>query len=530
MHYRPMVRRWFFAVAVVLIGGIAALGAWQPGALWAFAVVGPLVLLGFRDALQGKHSLLRNYPVIGHGRYLLEEIRPEIQQYFVETNTNGKPFSRNDRSVVYRRAKKALQSVPFGTQEDLYEVGAEWVNHSVVPRHAGNEEPRVSIGGSECTQPYAASHLNISAMSYGSLSKNAIEALSRGARAAGCFHNTGEGGVSPYHLAGGADLCWQIGTGYFGCRAGDGGFDRGRFAEQAARPEIKLVEVKLSQGAKPAHGGILPGDKVTPEIAAIRGVPVGETVHSPPGHRTFSTPRGLLEFVADLREASGGKPVGFKLCVGHRRQFMAICKAMVETGLRPDFIAIDGAEGGTGAAPLEFSDSVGMPLDEGLLFARNALVGCNLKDDIRLIASGKVTTGYRIIRSLALGADLCTSARAMMFALGCIQARRCNSNDCPVGVATTNAALVKGLVVEPKARRVENYHRATIRAFMDLVGAAGVDNPGEIEPHHVSRRTAHNEVRHFDEIYAYVEPGAIVGGEAPDGYQSFYERASADAF
>ena len=386
------------------------------------------------------------------------------------------------------------------------------------------------IGGPDCAQPYEASHLNISAMSYGSLSSRAILSLNGGAREGGFFHNTGEGGVSPYHLEPGGDLCWQIGTGYFGCRADDGGFDPDRFVESATLPTVKLIEIKLSQGAKPAHGGILPGAKVTSEIASIRGVPIGEAVLSPAAHRAFDTPRGLCLFIQQLRELSGGKPIGFKLCVGQPTEFLALCKAMVETRITPDFISVDGGEGGTGAAPLEFSNSVGMPLREGLVFVHNTLVATGLRDRIRLIASGKVTTGFHIIRNLALGADLCASARAMMFALGCIQARRCNNNDCPVGVATQDPRLIGGLTVEDKAPRVERYHRQTVRAFLELLGAAGLSHPSEIRPHHVMRRISTNDVRHYGELYRFLAPGVLMDPTFEGPFAAHWAAADPDQF
>ena len=526
-----MIRRLFFAFTLLYIAAVTVVAIlWWLPIVWSAVFVGPLILVGLRDVTQTRHSLLRNYPVIGHGRYLLESFRPEIQQYFVETNTQGRPYNREWRSVIYQRAKLELQTTPFGTQLDVYRVGYEWLNHSLTPKLAHDGEPRVTIGGPDCTQPYDASHLNISAMSYGSLSKNAITALSEGAKIGGFFHNTGEGGVSPYHRSGGGDLAWQIGTGYFGCRSADGDFDGGRFAETSQSPQIRLIEIKLSQGAKPAHGGILPAAKVTREIAEIRGVPMGKDVLSPPSHRAFSTPVGLLEFIAKLRELSGGKPVGFKLCMGDKVEFLSICKAMISTGISPDFISIDGGEGGTGAAPLEFSNSVGMPLREGLVFAHNALVGCRLRERVRLIASGKIVTGFHMVRALALGADLCNSARGMMFALGCIQARRCNANDCPVGVATTNPKLAYGLNVSHKAQRVANYHHETIEAFLELVGAAGLSHPAEVRPENVFRRTAHNEVRSFADIYEFVAPGSLIEGHAPPPLSSSWNRVCADKF
>lgn len=525
-----MIRKAFYALAATTLALIGVLSIFWIHALWALVVVGPFLLLGTHDVLQRRHSLLRNYPIIGHGRYLMEALRPEIQQYFVETNTDGRPYSREFRSIVYQRAKSQLQTQPFGTQRDVDEVGYEWLNHSMAPREPAAQEPRVRIGGPDCEVPYDASHLNISAMSFGSLSGNAIEAMNLGAQRAGFYHNTGEGGLSPHHLAHDGDLVWQIGTGYFGCRTPDGGFDPDLFAEEAARPQVRMIELKLSQGAKPSHGGILPAKKISAEIARIRKVPTGRDVVSPPGHRTFSTPRELMEFIARLRELAGGKPIGLKLCVGRHDEFFAICKAMLATGITPDYIAVDGGEGGTGAAPLEFSNSVGHPLGEALLFVHNALVGCRLRDRIRIVASGKIVTGFHLIRAKALGADLCAAARPMMFAVGCIQARRCNNNDCPVGVATQDPILASALSVEDKGPRVELYHRDTIASLLHLVGAAGLASPDDVRPDHITRRVAHNLVRRLDELYEFVEPGALIEDEPPRTMVRDWDAADAERF
>ncbi|MBC7543044.1 MAG: FMN-binding glutamate synthase family protein, partial [Candidatus Sericytochromatia bacterium] len=484
--------------------------AWRwPDVLWAFLVVGPIILVGIRDLTQKDRTLLRIYPVLGHGRFLMEGIRPEIQQYFVESNTDGSPFSREERSLVYQRAKGVRDTLPFGTLRDVYRSGYEWMCHSLAPLDAPHEEPRIRVGGPDCLLPYAASVFNVSAMSFGSLSKNAILALNHGAKQGGFAHNTGEGGLSPYHLKPGGDLIWQIGTGYFGCRDGDGHFSAEAFARRAATPAVKMIEIKLSQGAKPGHGGILPAKKLTHEIAAIRGVPMGRDVVSPPAHSTFATPEGLLHFVAKLRDLSGGKPIGFKLCVGERYQFLAICKAMLTTGIAPDFITVDGAEGGTGAAPVEFSNSVGTPLADGLVFVHNALTGFGLRHRIRIIASGRLASGFDIFRSLALGADMCNSARGMMLALGCIQARACDTNECPVGVATQDPVRSAALDVPLKADRADRYHRETVKSFLHLLGAAGMRSSGEIRPRHVKRRISDHESRHFGEIYAFLEPDVL---------------------
>ena len=462
-------------------------------------VIGPLMALGYWDLTQTRHAVLRNFPVIGHFRYLFEAIRPEINQYFVESDVDGRPFNRIERSVVYQRAKRQLDTLPFGTRYNLYKPGCEWINHSLSPTAPPEVAPRISIGVGQCEQPYASSVLNISAMSYGSLSHAAISALNTGARRGSFAHNTGEGGISPYHLEGGGDLIWQIGTGYFGCRTPTGQFNGDLFSERAALPNVKMIEIKLSQGAKPGHGGILPGDKVTPEIAKIRGVQLGKDVISPPAHSAFSTPLQLCEFAQQLRQRSGGKPVGIKLCLGKRHEFLSICKAMIETDLPVDYIAVDGAEGGTGAAPLEFSNSMGCPLTEALVFVHNALVGVGLRDRVKIVASGKLITGFHLARALALGADVCASARGMMFALGCIQALRCNNNTCPTGVATHKPSLVKGLVATDKSQRVFHYHEETVASLLHMLAATGLQDPADLRPWHIHRRISSTQVRHYGE-------------------------------
>jgi glutamate synthase domain-containing protein 2 len=506
------MRRLFVASSLAALAIIGAVSFVWPPILWLLVVVAPVIALGVVDMVQTQHAVRRNFPLIGHGRYLMEMIRPEINQYFVESNNDGKPFSRNDRSVVYQRAKGVLDTMPFGTQRDVYASGYEWINHSLAPVEPDPSDQRVTVGGAACTQPYSASLFNVSAMSYGSLSKNAILALNGGAKLGGFAHNTGEGGLSPYHLEPGGDLIWQIGTGYFGCRNADGTFNLDEFTKRATLPNVKMIEIKLSQGAKPGHGGILPAAKLTPEIVEIRGVVPGKDVISPPAHSAFSSPVGLLQYIVRLREASGGKPVGFKLCVGKRHEFLGIVKAMLETGIRPDFITVDGAEGGTGAAPMEFSDSVGTPLNEGLTFVHYALVGAGLRDEIRVIASGKINTGFQIAAKVALGADMCNAARAMMFALGCIQALRCNTNMCPTGVATQNPELVAGLVVEDKRQRVARYHKETVRSFFEVLGAAGLRHPRDLKPWYIMRRSASGEVRSCHELYPSIEPGALLNG------------------
>jgi glutamate synthase domain-containing protein 2 len=530
------LRIFVAASAVSLAVAIAAGFVWAP-AWWSLAVVVPLVALGIRDVTQRRHAVLRNFPVIGHFRYLLEAIRPEIQQYFIESDIDGRPFSREIRAVIYQRAKGATDTRPFGTLHDLYAEQEEMIAHSIAACEPPEKERRIVIGAGRCTQAYSASVLNVSAMSFGSLSQAAIRALNGGAKLGGFYHNTGEGGLSPYHLEPGGDIVWQIGTGYFGCRTPDGRFDAEKFAARAATPQVKMIEVKLSQGAKPGHGGILPAAKVTREIAEIRGVPMGKDVISPPYHTAFRNPLELVRFVAKLRQLSGGKPIGFKLCIGLPRQFMGICKAMVESGEVVDFITIDGAEGGTGAAPLEFSNSVGMPLTEGLLLAHNVLVGTGLREQVRIIASGKIATGFDIVRRVAIAADLCNSARPMMFALGCIQALRCNTNRCPVGIATQDPALVRGLDIDDKRERVRRYHHATVHAAMEILGAAGLSSFAELGPEHVLRRVSPTRLASYAEVYDYLRPGDLFSGqygEAVDEYDELMRRewgmARADAY
>ena len=526
-----MVRRIFFTSSILLPALVVLAARQWPPAIWLLAVIVPIILLGLHDVIQTKHALLRIFPVIGHGRYLMEEIRPEIQQYFVENNIDGAPYSREHRSQIYQRAKGQLDTVPFGTQRDVEREGYEQMAHSIDPAATLHEEPRVRMGGPDCAQPYDASRLNISAMSFGSLGKTAVMALNEGARRGGFAHNTGEGGISPYHLEPGGDLIWQVGTGYFGARAADGGFDPDRYRDNAQRPTVKAVELKLSQGAKPGHGGILPAAKLTEEIAGIRGIPMGQDVLSPPGHSAFDSPTGLLEFLARLRDLSGGKPVGFKLCVGRRSEFLGICRAMEQTGITPDFITIDGSEGGTGAAPLEFSNSVGLPLREGLRFAHNALVGFGVRDRIRIVAAGKISTAFHIFKAIALGADLCNSARGMMFALGCIQARVCNTNRCPVGLTTQDPSRMQALHVPTKAERVASYHRDTIHTFLELVAAAGLEHPTQIGSQHVLRRVDPFTIKPFCDVYPCLEPGTLLhDGEVPERWQPWMAAASADRF
>lgn len=526
-----MVRRLFLLICLFVITLNYYLSFSNPSVWWSLAVLGPIMVLGFYDMVQEQRAICRNFPVIGHLRYLMELIRPEINQYFVESNSSGRPFSREERSVIYQRAKNVRDTIPFGTQKDLYQTGYEWVNHSMVPVQVDPAAMRVKVGGDQCRQPYEASILNIGAMSYGSLSKNAVSAFNEGARLGGFAHNTGEGGLSQYHLDGGGDLIWQVGTGYFGCRRPDGSFCADRFKEKSRLANVKMIELKLSQGAKPGGGGLLPGAKVTPEIAAARGVPAWKTVASPASHPGCDSPVKILEFIARLRELSDGKPVGFKLCIGKRHEFMALCKAMLKTGIIPDYIAVDGGEGGTGAAPLEFSNHIGYPLTEGLIFVQNTLVGFNLRQHIKVFASGRVTTGFGMVHHMAIGADVIYSARGMMMALGCIQALKCDSNHCPVGITTHDPGLVAGLVVSEKRQRVASYHRNTVKSLSQIIGVMGLRHPSELRPWHIMHRLDTIRAAHLGHIYNFVkQPGAFLNGSLPADFEEAFKASSADTF
>ncbi|GGW88640.1 FMN-binding glutamate synthase family protein [Alteromonas halophila] len=504
---------------------------WPP-LYWLLVLTVPLLVLALYDSFQSDHAILRNYPVIGRARWFIERLRPYIQQYIIESDTGGAPISRMFRSIVYQRAKNSRDTVPFGTQVDTYEEGYEWIGHSLSAMQVEemDEDPRVTIGGPHCTQPYKASILNISAMSFGSLSKNAIMALNKGAKKGGFSHNTGEGGLTPYHLEHGGDLVWQIGTGYFGCRTSDGGFDTELFKEKSRKPTVKMIEIKLSQGAKPGHGGILPAYKNTPEIAEIRGVKAGVQVDSPARHKAFSTPLELMSFIKTLRELSDGKPIGIKLALGRKSEFIAICKAMKVTGITPDFITVDGGEGGTGAAPLEYTNSIGFPLREALAFVDDCLMGFELREDIKLIASGKIITAFQLVKTLSLGADLCNSARGMMLALGCVQSLSCNTNRCPTGVATQDPKLARGLVVEDKYERVYQFHKKTIHALMDILSSTGHKSVESLNRTHIFRRVDHFSVKRYDEIFPLIAKGSLLGNDMPDSYRLHVEEASEDSF
>jgi len=526
------MRKYFVVVSIILVLVVLVLcWVWKPMA-WLFVLIIPAIIVGIRDMLQTSHSLRRNFPLVSRGRWFLEALRPFLRQYLFESETDGVPINRMFRSVVYQRAKGVRDTVPFGTKMDTYRDGYEWIAHSIaaVDNHHADKDPRVLIGGDDCTQPYSASILNISAMSFGSLSKNAVLALNGGAAKGGFAHNTGEGGLSPYHLEPGGDIIWQIGTGYFGCRSEDGNFSVERFAETASQSSVKMIEIKLSQGAKPGHGGILPAIKNTEEIARIRGVKVNTTVLSPPAHSAFSTPIEMMEFIALLRKESGGKPVGFKFCVGRESEFVALCKAMIETGIKPDFITVDGGEGGTGAAPLEFTNSVGMPLRDGLAFVCDCLSGFGIKGDIKVIAVGKMFSAFHLVKNLALGANVCCMARGFMMSLGCVQSLICNTNHCPTGIATQDAGLTDGLVVTDKTERVARFHQDTVEHLIEIVNAAGLESPEELTRTHIYRRIDQDSIRRYDEVFEYIEVGSLLAEPYPARFQQAMHEATAESF
>ncbi len=513
-QYFPIRYLWLLLVSVLLLaGGVEWLHTHELN--WALIVGCVGFVIGLRDIRQSRHAILRNYPIIGHLRFLMEWIRPEIRQYFIESDREAAPFSRQQRSLVYQRSKGDSDKRPFGTQMDVLLARYEWLNHSLQPSRVSNHDFRVVIGNacSGCTQPYSASLFNISAMSFGALSANAILALNGGAKKGSFAHDTGEGSISQYHRIHGGDLVWEIGSGYFGCRNDDGSFSAEKFTLNARDPQVKMIELKLSQGAKPGHGGVLPGAKVTAEIAAARGVPMGVDCVSPSAHSAFSTPVEMLHFIARLRTLSGGKPVGFKLCIGHPWEWFALVKAMVESGVLPDFIVVDGGEGGTGAAPLEFTDHVGTPLQEGLRLVHNTLVGVSLRDRIKLGCAGKIVSAFDMARSLALGADWCNSARGFMFALGCIQAQHCHTGACPTGVTTQDPLRQRALVVPSKMERVWRFHQNTLEALKELVQAAGLQHPGELTASHIVRRITEHDVRLLSTLLPTMEPGALLAAE-----------------
>lgn len=527
-----LLSRYMIWRIVILSAAIfAALGAYRnPAFYWPLVALGPLALVGLYDVLQPSHAVLRNYPIIGHIRFMLEAIRPELRQYLIEDERDPVPFSREQRALVYQRAKNVLDKQPFGTVRDVNAAGFGFISHSIRPLELKDSDFRVTIGGPDCSRPYQASLLNISGTSFGAVSANAIMALNRGAKLGNFAHNTGEGSISRYHRKYGGDIIWQVATGYFGCRTKDGRFDPASFAKQAQDPQVKMIEIKLSQGAKPGHGGVLPKAKISQEIARTRGVGRDRDCVSPANHSEFATPLEFTAFVKRLRELADGKPIGMKLCVGHRYEFLALVKAMLATGITPDFIVIDGKEGGTGAAPVEFVTHVGMPLADGLSFVHNALLGANLRDRVKLGASGKIISAYDISRAMALGADYVMSARGFMFAVGCIQSRSCHTNRCPTGVATQDPGRQRALVVRDKARRAANFHRNTLKALAEVLGAAGLAHPRQIKPWHLHVRRADGKVLRGDAAFPQLEPGALLRGAVEGELAQEWERAQAESF
>lgn len=523
-----MRRQWYLGFGILLLIVFLTLEMIHDS-IWFLAILIPLACIWVYDILQTKHTILRNFPVLGHMRYILEFLRPEIQQYFIANDEEELPFNREVRSLIYQRAKNVRDTIPFGSERDILQIGYTWVLHSLAPKSLSDVEPRLIVGGPDCLQPYNASRLNISAMSFGGLSAKAVMAFNKGAKLGGFAQNTGEGGLSPYHLQGG-DLIFQFGTAYFGCRTPEGLFDPEAFQIAVNRDEVKMIELKLSQGAEPSLGANLPAAKVTAEVAQIRHIQMGYDVISPPAHSAFNSPKGLLQFIKQLRDLSGGKPVGFKLCIGRKDEFLGICKAMLETNILPDFITVDGAEGGTGAAPVEFINHVGEPLDAGLIFVHNALVGINVRDKIRIICSGKVASGFDLVLRIAMGADMCNSARAMMMAAGCIQSKQCNANTCPTGIATQNLRLQRGLVINEKLLNIANYHKNTMKSFLEIVGAMGLCNPSDLAPDFIMRRVSNDCVKSYSEIYIYLKPGQLLGTDIPEKYKKHWELANADAF
>ena len=516
-----------YVLLTLLIGLLLALVA--PWWLWAWLIVAALAVLGAFD-LRSHRNVLRNFPIIGHLRYLLEFMRPELRQYFFESETSGRPFSREQREIIHSRAAGAGDTSPFGTIRDFDAPGYSFAMHSMAPKTVDDKHGRLIIGNAQCSQPYDSSRLNISAMSFGSLSGNAVAAMNRGARLGNFAQDTGEGAISDHHREHGGDIVWEIASAYFGCRTKDGEFDPDEFAKKANTDQVKMIEIKISQGAKPGHGGLLPGSKVTAEIARVREIDEGEDCLSPATHKQFDTPIGLLQFMARLRELTYGKPVGFKLCVGYRAEFMGICKAIVETGIVPDFITVDGAEGGTGAAPTEFEDFIGTYIDDALPFMHECLVGIGVRDQVRVIASGKVAMGFDMVTKIALGADMCNAARAFMFSVGCIQARRCHTDTCPTGVTTQNPRRAAALDVMSKSLQVRNYHDATIKSFLDITGTMGLDNPDNLTPAHIQHRPEHGHAGTFADIEPTVESGDFLADRVPSVYRREWVRARADAF
>lgn len=529
----PFSRFWFFWLCI--IAAVLSAYAMQQGygwTKWLLLIFTILVIVGIHDVIQRKSAIKRNYPIISHMRFIIESVRPELRQYLFESDTDELPFSRQQRSIVYQRAKQELDNRPFGTQFNVYELNYEWINHSFQPVPVCNEQFRIHVGGKRCTKPYQVAVFNISAMSFGALSANAIRALNLGAKKGGFYHDTGEGSVSRHHLEHGGDLVWNIGSGYFGCRNDDGTFSEEIFQKNSQRDSVKMIELKLSQGAKPGQGGILPGAKVTAEIAEARGIPIGIDCVSPSKHSTFSTPLELLQFIDKLRTLSGGKPVGFKLAIGHVWEWFALAKAMQHSQLLPDFIVVDGGEGGTGAAPLEFSNHVGVPLREALMIVHQTLVGLNLRSEIKIGAAGKIITGFDMARTLAIGADWCNAARGFMFAVGCLQSQTCHTGRCPTGVATQDASRQKGLDPMDKSERVYHFQKNTVKALAEILAASGLYHPDELGPEHIIRRISPDVVIPLSKVYQQLNPGSLLLGEVPNhpSLREYWLESSMDSF
>jgi glutamate synthase domain-containing protein 2 len=524
-----MWRISFYLLSIIAVIAVA-LGGWYHSHVWycLFAVI-PFIALGFYD-IASSHNVLSNYPIIGHVRYMMEFISPEIRQYFLETDKSGRPFNRQQRELIKARGRGESATHPFGTEYDIQKNGYDFAVHSIAVKQVPKLAERTMVGGPLCSHPYDSSRLNISAMSFGALSSHAVLAMNKGAAMGGFAQDTGEGGLTPYHLEHGADVIWEIGSGYFGCRTKEGRFDDEDFRKKSAHEKVRMIEIKISQGAKPSHGGLLPAKKVNAEIARIREIPQGKDCLSPASHPEFDTPQGLLDFVARLRRLCGGKPVGFKLCIGRRSEFLGICKAMLASGILPDFITVDGAEGGTGAAPVELSDRLGLYINEALPFVHSALVGCGLRQHIRVIASGKVVTGFDMVHKLAIGADICNVARPMMFAVGCIQAMRCHTNTCPTGVATQDPVRARALKIDERAEHVKNYHRATIDSFIEITGALGASSPEQLTPAHILHRMPDEKARSYAQLYSYLQPGDLAGAAVPEPFAEDWLQASADHF
>ncbi|KTD66884.1 glutamate synthase [Legionella steelei] len=518
---------YFISIALLLIVFVSSI--FWASSLYFLILVIPLIIIGVADSFS-KNNVLYNYPLIGHIRYVMEFISPEIRQYFLEDDKSGRPYNRQQRELIKMRAHGMPGTHPFGTEQDIKKEGFDFILHSMAEKKVPPEASRIMIGGPQCKQPYSSSRLNISAMSFGALSSQAVLAMNKGAKLGGFLQDTGEGGLTDYHLRYEADIVWEIASGYFGCRTKEGRFDDEEFRKKANQKSIKMIAIKLSQGAKPGDGGLLPGKKVTKEIAKYRDIPEGKDCQSPAIHPEFSTPRGLLEFIVRLRTLCEGKPVGFKLCIGRRSDFLGICKAMLETGILPDFITIDGAEGGTGAAPSEFSDYVGLALDEAIPFVHSSLVGCNLRQHIKILVSGKIVDGFDMVKKIALGADFCNVARPMMFAVGCIQALRCDTGHCPTGVTTQDPKRAKAIDIDTKAVHVKNYHHETIKSFLQIVGTLGVDHPDKLHPSMIWHRLGNQRAKNYTQLYDYLQPGALLSDSIPDDFARDWHQANANHY